>query len=107
MLYGPEVVQPQRQGTQVQTHSKPFKPQSTEQGSANFLNKGTDSNYFKLCRPHKSLVPTQLCCYSAKAAIENTRNNLCACVSTKLYLQKLADLPTPAIHQLSEPGKNC
>uniref|UniRef100_A0A2K5HT14 Uncharacterized protein n=1 Tax=Colobus angolensis palliatus TaxID=336983 RepID=A0A2K5HT14_COLAP len=46
-------------------------------GPQTFL-KGPESKYFRLCGPQVLCCKTQFCCYSSKAAADNSEGNECA-----------------------------
>ena len=57
-----------------------------EKGTAKIFCQGSDSKYFRFCRPHSSVTITQLCHGSTKTAISGY-----SCVPMKLYFPKQAE----------------
>lgn len=56
---------------------------------SDFSNRGQTAKYFRFWGP-LDVTAMQLCCCSLKAAIDDTKTNVCDCVPGKLYLQKQA-----------------
>lgn len=54
----------------------------------NFISKGADSKYFRLCGPPSSFTTTQLCHCATEVAAHKGWMNGHGCLPIKFYLQK-------------------